>query len=200
MTGLFLVCLAFLSGSIPFGLILTWAFAGRDVRTVGSGNIGAANVARAAGTPVGFAVAALDVIKGIVPLLLGRHLGLEPGALAVVALAAVLGHDFSIFLRFRGGKGVATSIGVAAVLAPVAGTLAAVTWVVVVFAARFTSLASLSSLALLPLYMGLTGAPPAYVFLASSLFMLATVKHWDNIIRLAAGRERRFREPRDDGA
>lgn len=187
-------CFAFLSGSIPFGVLLSRLVAGRDVRSVGSGNIGAANVARAAGMGTGIAVAVLDVTKGMVPVWIGALAGLENTALALVALMAVIGHDFSLFLRFRGGKGVATTLGVILVLAPTAATAAIVTWVVVVFLWRYTSLASLVALALLPLFLAVTGQPAIYVVLGSLLFVLSALKHWENIVRLANGREPKIRQ------
>jgi len=197
---LFFVCIAFLSGSVPFGLLLTRLFAGRDVRRVGSGNIGAANVARAAGTKVGIAVAALDVLKGMVPVIAAMLAGMSPATLAAVAFAGVLGHDFSIFLGFRGGKGVATSIGVALVLAPVAGIGAGMTWAVLVLTLGYTSLASLAALALLQFYLAMTHQPPVYIVLAFALFALSAIKHWENIVRLAAGTEPRFRERTPGGS
>src|SRR5947209_7470235 len=98
MSTLLLACLAYLLGSFPSGLVLGWALAGMDVRKLGSGNIGAANVASTAGRGVGIAVVALDMFKGLIPVLAGRWIDLPSSALAVVALAAVLGHDFSLFL------------------------------------------------------------------------------------------------------
>ncbi|GAC1642082.1 MAG: glycerol-3-phosphate 1-O-acyltransferase PlsY [Chloroflexota bacterium] len=192
-------CIALLAGSIPFGVVLTWLLLGSDVRRGGSGNIGAANVARVAGTRVGIAVAVLDVVKGMLPVWIGMTIGLPPDNLAIVALAAVLGHDFSLFLQFRGGKGVATSLGVFLVLAPVATLLAALTWLAVLLASRYTSLGSLAALALLPVYVAVTGRAAIYVGLASILFVLAAIKHWENIIRLLTGKESKFRQRTADG-
>jgi acyl phosphate:glycerol-3-phosphate acyltransferase len=182
-------CLAFVLGSIPSGIILAKLTTGRDVRQFGSGNFGAANVARAAGFKVGVGVALLDILKGVLPVLLGRMIGVNQVGLAAIALAAVAGHDFSVFLRFRGGKGVATTVGVALILAPGAAVLAIVTWLVVLAISRFSSLASLIALALLPVYMAATGQPSAYAALAVGLFILGSAKHWENIIRLASGTE-----------
>ncbi|MBV9281200.1 MAG: glycerol-3-phosphate 1-O-acyltransferase PlsY [Chloroflexi bacterium] len=196
MGALVVICVAFLAGSFPTGIVLGRLATGRDIRTVGSGNFGAANVARAAGLKVGVAVALLDVLKGLLPVLLGARLGLGHSALALTALAAVLGHDFSIFVGFRGGKGVATSFGVALMLAPPASLVAGAAWLAVLGVWGYTSLASLLALALLPLLMGVTGQPPAYVVLASILFVLGWGKHWENIIRLAYGRESGFKSRR----
>jgi glycerol-3-phosphate acyltransferase PlsY len=182
-------------GSFPSGLVLAHAFAGRDIREHGTGNIGAANVSSTAGLPLGIAVGILDIVKGIVAVLIGRGLGLGPSGLALVAFAAVLGHDFSIFLRFRGGKGVATSFGVALVLTPAAAVLAMLSWLVGPLGLGYASVGSLLSLALLPVYMALTGQDRSYVLLGVALFLLAAARHWENILRLAQGRERRARLP-----
>lgn len=198
---LLVLAAAYVFGSFPSGLVLARLVAGTDVRQVGSGNIGAANTARAAGVKVGVLVAVLDVLKGMLPVLLGRWLGLDAAALAAAAGAAVLGHDFTIFLRFRGGKGVATTLGVALALAPAAAALSVAAFVILVLIWRYTSVASLSALALLPVLMAFTRQPAAYVVLAVLLFVLAVAKHWENIIRLMNGTEPRFRsrpEPSDD--
>jgi glycerol-3-phosphate acyltransferase PlsY len=189
---LILACLAFLLGSFPSGLVLAYLTTGRDVRRHGSGNIGASNAGDAAGLPVGIAVGTLDVAKGVAPMLLARWLGFDATGLAVIALAAVLGHDFSIFLRFRGGKGVATSLGVALVLAPVAALLALMTWLVVLFVTRYTAVASLVALASAPIIFALTGRPAPYVWLGIALFLLTAGKHWENIVRLIRGREKKM--------
>jgi glycerol-3-phosphate acyltransferase PlsY len=196
MPVLLFVCFAFLVGSIPTGVLLTRLLTGRDVRQEGSGNIGAANVARAAGFKVGAAVAVLDALKGLAPVLLGIWAGLDHTALAVVALAAVAGHDFSIFLRLRGGKGVATTVGVALALAPLAAFGAILAWITVLAVSSIASLASLLALALLPVFMAMTGEPPAYVIAAVFLFLLGAAKHYENIIRLVHGTEPGFRRRR----
>jgi acyl phosphate:glycerol-3-phosphate acyltransferase len=184
-----LTCLAFVLGSFPSGVVLSRLLTGQDVRRMGSGNIGAANVVRTSGFKTGASVALLDIAKGVLPVLFGKQAGLGHTALALVALAAVLGHDFSLFLRFRGGKGVATTLGVAVVLAPLGTLLAAAAWVLTLLLRGYPSLASLVALGLLPILVGLTGGPPAYVVLASALFVLGAGKHWVNIVRLAHGRE-----------
>lgn len=191
--------LAFLAGSFPSGVVLSRLFLGKDVREVGSGNIGAANVARAGGMKLGVGVALLDVLKGLLPVLLARWAGLGSPSLALVALAAVLGHDFSIFLRFHGGKGVATTLGVAAMLGPLAAALAAACWLVTFLAGGYTSLASLVALTLLPVFLAVTHQPPIYVLAGIVLLILAAIKHLENIARLLAGTERSFRRPATSG-
>lgn len=199
MASILFVCLAILAGSFPSGVVLSRLFLGKDIRKVGSGNIGAANAARAGGIKLGVGVALLDVLKGLLPVLLARWAGLSPVSLALVALAAVLGHDFSVFLRFRGGKGVATTLGVALVLGWLATALAAICWLIIFVLRGYTSLASLVALALLPLFLALTHQPPMYVLAAVALLILATIKHVENIARLLTGTERSFRRPAASG-
>lgn len=191
MTALLVTCLAFLIGSIPSGVFITRALTGRDIREVGSGNIGAANVARSAGYRIGAMVAAIDILKGAVPVLIGMTAGLNRSSLAAVGLAAVLGHDFSIFLKFRGGKGVATTLGVALVLVWPVTILALLVWIITMLAFRYSSVASLFGLAVLPVGSVLTGPRP-YAVLMVVLFLLGTAKHWENIVRLLRGTERKF--------
>jgi glycerol-3-phosphate acyltransferase PlsY len=200
VSALAVTCVAFLLGSFPSGVVLTRLLTGRDVRGLGSGNIGAANAVRVGGFKVGAAVALADILKGVVAVLLGRWVGLGSSQVALVAFAAVLGHDFSLFLRFKGGKGVATTLGVALVLAPLATTLAMITWLVVLLPWRISSLASLLALALLPVYVWLTGGSSPYVIVTLLLFLLSAAKHWENIVRLAHGKEPSFRRRPADGA
>lgn len=194
-----LVGIAFLLGSIPTGVLLGRMTMGRDIREEGSGNFGAANVARAAGYGVGVAVALLDMAKGAIPVLLAVKIGSSQGGTALVALAAVLGHDFSIFLRLRGGKGVATTLGVILILSPVTALIALVAWIVIAVISRYASLASLVALGVLPIATILTGGPAAYVVLGIVLLLLGLAKHWENLLRLATGREAKFGSGRPAG-
>jgi glycerol-3-phosphate acyltransferase PlsY len=195
MTAILLICIAILAGSFPSGVVLSRLILGRDVREIGSGNIGAANAARAGGIKLGAGVGLLDILKGLLPVLLARWVGLDSASLAIVGVAAVLGHDFSIFLHFRGGKGVATTLGVALGLSPLATALAAICWLVVVLLSGYTSLASLVALALLPMFLVAAHQPAIYVVAAIALLILAAFKHLENIARLLAGTERSFRRP-----
>ena len=187
------VGLAFLLGSIPTGVLLSRSLGGDDVRKHGSGNIGAANVVRTSGFKVGALVGLIDILKGVVPVLIGRLLGADDTALAVIAVVAVLGHDYSVFLRFRGGKGVATTLGATLVLAPLPAVIAMLGWLLVMYLARYSSLASLVALALLPVFSAVTAQPAPVVAAGVFLFVLGVWKHRDNIARLATGRESKFR-------
>lgn len=184
-----LAALAFVLGSIPSGLVIVYLGTGRDIRRHGSGNIGASNVHSEVGRAAGIAVGVLDMAKGVLSVLVGRGFGLDHRALAVLGLAAVLGHDFSFFLHFRGGKGVATSFGVALVLAPIPAILAMLLWVAALFGSRYASVASLTALAALPILFLITRVPSEYVLLGITLFVLAAAKHRENLIRLARGTE-----------
>jgi glycerol-3-phosphate acyltransferase PlsY len=193
LAALLIVGLAFLVGSIPTGVLLSKSLGGEDVRRHGSGNIGAANVVRTSGFKVGALVGLIDILKGVVPVLIGRLIGVDEAVLAVIAVVAVLGHDFSLFLRFRGGKGVATTLGAAVALAPAAAVLAMLGWLLIMYVSRYSSLASLAALGLLPILLVLTAQPAWFIAAGSFLFVLGVWKHRDNISRLATGRESKFR-------
>lgn len=186
------LCVAYLLGSFPTAVVLSRLLAGDDVRTHGSGNPGASNVARTYGMKLGVAVAALDILKGLAPVVIAQRAGLPAAGTALVAVAAVLGHDFSAFLRFDGGKGVATTFGVALALAPLAGGLALIAWLAVIIATGYSSLASLVALFLLPIVLAMTGGPAVYTAAAVALFLLALWKHRENVLRLWNGTERKF--------
>jgi acyl phosphate:glycerol-3-phosphate acyltransferase len=197
---LLLVAFAYLLGSVPSGWVVMKVYRNQDVRKLGSGNIGAANVFRAGGPGAFAATLIADGLKGFIPVMLGILLGLgdQELALAAIGLAAVLGHTWSIYLGFRGGKGVATSGGVLLALAPAALVLAGLSWFLVV---RLTRLASLSSLiavavgflSLIALHIaGWQAWRPVgwwVVILGVALVGLVLYRHRHNIERLANGRE-----------
>lgn len=187
-----LVAAAYLLGSFPSGVVLGRLAGVPDVRKIGSGNIGAANAARAGGRWFGVAVALSDALKGLLPILLGRAVAADAVTLALIATAAVAGHDFSLYLGFRGGKGVATTLGAAIGLAPSAALITIVLWVGTLAITRYASLASLLALAILPLTLGLSGAPLPEVIAAFALFVLGMIKHAGNIARLITGTEPRI--------
>jgi glycerol-3-phosphate acyltransferase PlsY len=186
------LCLgAYLAGSIPFGVLVARA-KGVDLRTIGSGNIGATNVARALGKGWAVAVLACDAAKGFVPVWLGRHLGFPAWAIALAGLAAIVGHMFTVFLRGRGGKGVATSLGVALALSPVAALLGFGVYVVLFAATRLSSLGSLLGVWTFSLFFTFHDAPAApLVALAIAGAALVTLRHRQNIGRLLRGEEKR---------
>ena len=196
----------YLLGSVPFGLLLGKLFGGKDVRTVGSGNIGATNVARAAGAAAGILTLLLDTAKGTLPVWLAARFAGESAAWMMIAgLAAIAGHCFPVWLGFRGGKGVATAAGVFFVLCPLAMSAAIVLFILVVVFWGYVSLGSIAAAAAMPLLVYLfwapRHAPPLSVSFGTLLAALLIIwKHEGNIRRLLAGEEPHFalRRRKDD--
>lgn len=192
--------IAYLLGSIPFGLILVRLVRGQDVRLTGSGNIGATNVARSSGATLGILTLLLDALKGYaaVALAIGasHRAGLDVGLPAALsALCAIAGHVFPIWLRFRGGKGVATGVGAFLGLAPRAVLLVLALFIVVVLISRYVSLGSIVASAIFPvlayfLYHGTSSALDLVVMLGASFLII--IKHKANIKRLLNGTENRL--------
>jgi acyl phosphate:glycerol-3-phosphate acyltransferase len=186
---------AYLLGSIPFGVLLAKMLGAGDVRKSGSGNIGAANVARVVGPAAGILTLVLDAAKGAAAVLLAeRYTNSSATWMTLAALAALLGHCFPLWLRFRGGKGVATALGVFAVLSPLAALAALTLFVLVVAYWRYVSLGSIFAASAMPMLIYVLWAPPhapplivtAGTFAASALVVW---KHDANIQRLVEGEE-----------
>lgn len=198
MINALLVAASYLLGSVSFSYLLVRRSAGRDVRTVGSGNPGATNALRAAGKRVGAAVLVLDVAKGVLPTLAGRALGRPEIIVGAIALAVVLGHVFPIFLGFRGGKGVATAAGALGALAPLPLLLVLVAFVMVVALSRYVSLGSVvAALSFVPAAwltnrLGWTRVDPWVIMAGGLIATLVLIRHRSNLVRLFAGRERRL--------
>jgi len=188
----------YLIGSIPFGIILSRMFGGVDVRQAGSGNIGATNVARVAGPVPGILTLVLDGVKGAAAVwLAARHANDSAMWMTIAGLSALLGHCFPAWLRFRGGKGVATAAGMFLALCWPAALGAIGVFILVVLFSRFVSLGSVAAAAAMPLLIYLLWAPrhapPLIVtFGAFAAAMLVVYKHDANIQRLVEGREPRF--------
>lgn len=193
-----LLAAAYFLGSIPFGLILAKLFAGSDIRKSGSGNIGATNVARVAGPSAGILTLALDVAKGAGAVwLAGRFTEQSSTAMTLSGVAVLLGHCFPVWLRFKGGKGVAPALGVFLMLAPLAALGSLLVFIVVSVAWRYVSLGSVSAAAAMPLLMYFLWAPghaPPLVVDFGTLFASALVifKHDANLQRLLDGTEPKF--------
>lgn len=192
MHELIILLLSYFLGAIPVGLLMVKAFKGVDVRSYGSGNIGTINVLRVGGYWVAALVLIADVAKGAVPVLLASYLGLSSWIVVLAGLIAISGHNWSIFLGFKGGKGVATTLGVLVALSPLAALVAAVVWVLVVAITKYSSLGSMLGALSAPITLYLTGAPQAYILFGviGSLFVL--VRHKANIQRLIKGEELKF--------
>ena len=185
------VVIAYLLGCIPFGVIVARAY-GVDLRGEGSGNIGATNALRVIGRKAGAITLIGDIGKGALAVYIaGTLAGRDAAVLA--AAAAVLGHDFPVFMRFKGGKGVATSLGALVVVEPLTGLVCIAAWLLVMLAFRYSSLSALASFGLLPV-VALVAHVDDRWFLALSLFLtvLIYVKHKDNIARLIRGQEKSF--------
>jgi glycerol-3-phosphate acyltransferase PlsY len=183
------IIIGYLLGSIPFGLLLT-RMIGVDIRTVGSGNIGTTNVLRTGNKGLAAATLLLDAGKGAAAVLLARHFGgLEAGMLA--GMAAFLGHCYPVWLKFRGGKGVATLLGVALAAVPLAGVAALVAWLVGALVTRHSSVGGMLSAVAAPVAALALGQPHSAIALAALAAVLIW-KHRENIARLRAGTESRI--------
>ena len=187
-----LVCLlGYLLGSIPFGLLLTRMAGLGDIRGIGSGNIGATNVLRTGRKALAAATLILDALKGAAAILIARSVLWDHDTALFAGLAAVLGHLFPVWLNFKGGKGVATALGVLIAASWPVGLAACATWLAVAAVARMSSLASLASLAAAPL-VALILEEFSLVKLAFTIAVLVFVRHQANIRRLFAGTEPRI--------
>lgn len=179
--------LGYLLGSIPFGLLLTKLFQAGDLRSIGSGNIGTTNVLRTGRKDLAAATLLLDGGKGAVAVLLAGY-WFAPDAAIIAGMMAVIGHNFPMWLKFEGGKGVATTLGVLLAMSWPAGLLTAATWLLVALVLRYSSLAALVSFAASPFYMYFLGDENKAV-LAVLLAALGIVRHHANIKRLLGGEE-----------
>lgn len=190
MKVLFLASLAFLLGSLPTGLLIA-KVRGVNLKETGSGNIGATNVLRTTGKGPALLTLIGDSAKGAVAVLIARYFGAGVFFEGVVGLCAVLGHNFSLFLKFRGGKGVATSLGVLTIYSPQTGLLTIIIWLMTVLITRYSSLGALVSFGLLPLG-ALVLDSREKVPLLFLMTLLIFVRHKDNIRRIIKGTEPRI--------
>jgi len=179
----------YLLGSIPFGLILTRLAGMGDIRSIGSGNIGATNVLRTGNKKLAAATLVLDGAKGAVAVLIAQQFG--PDITVVTAVGSLAGHLFPIWLRFRGGKGVATALGILLALAPMVGLLSCCTWILTAVIFRFSSLSALIALAGSPIYMWWLADPQRMEF-SIAMAIVVWARHWENILRLVKGEESRI--------
>jgi glycerol-3-phosphate acyltransferase PlsY len=179
-----LFAFAYLMGAVPFGFLLAWKVAGKDVRAAGSGNIGATNVARVVGRKLGILTLVLDAFKGAIPVMVIRHLGHSLDVQALAGLCAFLGHCFPIWLKFRGGKGVAPGVGVMLVLIPVAAGLGLLAFLVGLGLFRRVSAGSLFGAIAATLGATWLLPPGPALFAIIGMVVILLSRHRDNIKRL----------------
>lgn len=191
MKVILLIALAFLLGSIPFGAVIA-RIQGINLKEVGSGNVGATNVMRAMGKGPALFTLAGDVIKGVLPVLIGRYLVNDFFWEGVIGLSAISGHIFSPFLGFRGGKGVATSIGVMLVYSPIVGLITVIIWLAFVLITRYSSMGALISFGSLPLNIYVFDYSQEKLIISVAVSALLIIRHISNIKRLIEGTETRI--------
>jgi acyl phosphate:glycerol-3-phosphate acyltransferase len=193
MTGLLALALAYLIGSIPFGYLLVKLTKGKDVRSEGSGNIGATNVHRTTGLAAGIATLILDIAKGYLAVWLAAEMTNSMDWASAAALAVIAGHAFPVFLKFEGGKAVASFIGAFLYLAPLPLLAVLIVFLVVVAVTRHISAGSILAVGTFPLAVWMILHPPAYLFLAATMAAVFIVyRHKSNIERLRSGTESVF--------
>ena len=184
---LFLISIVYFFGSIPFAYILPKIFGLGDIRKLGSGNVGATNVLRAGNKLLAIIVLAFDIIKGFAPLFVLKnyyHNELSEIIILFIGSAAILGHIFPIWLKFKGGKGVATYIGFLFAINYIFGIIFIITWLLIAFLKKYSSLASITSLILLPLFVMLFSYEKQIIYLLILINLIIISKHYSNIYRL----------------
>ena len=189
MTYLVLALISYVIGSIPNGLIIGKTFCNIDIRQFGSKNIGATNAFRVLGVKPAAAVLITDAVKGIVGVYLGAYLVGTPVAELVGGIFAIIGHNWPIFLKFRGGRGVATGLGVIAILVPKVTVVVFVVWLAIVFITRYVSLASIVAALLVPIGMWLVQAQVEFLWFGLIAAAFVIFRHKPNIERLLKGTE-----------
>ncbi len=186
------VVVAYLIGSIPSGYLVA-RIRGVNIQQVGSGNIGVTNVLRSVGVIPAILVGIADPVKGVVAILLPKLFGLDEITIALSGLAVVVGNNYNVFLKFKGGKGIATSFGVMVAVNPLTALFSLFIGLYTIALGRYVSLGSLAGIATAPLFMILQpDIHPAYLWLNVALVLLATWRHRENIVRLARGEENRL--------
>ncbi len=188
-----LIIFAFALGSVPFGVIIAKIY-GVNLKKVGSGNIGATNVLRTMGKWPALFTLFGDVMKGAAPVVAGKYIVNDIAMEGIIGVAAILGHNYSIFLRFKGGKGVATSLGVLLIYSPKAALVTVVIWLSVIFLTRYSSLGAIISFAILPLAVYILDYSQGKLMVSLLISGLLILRHADNIKRLSRGKEPRIGE------
>ncbi|HJV33905.1 glycerol-3-phosphate 1-O-acyltransferase PlsY [Geomonas sp.] len=187
-----LLVAAYLLGSVPTGLLLARAL-GVNIREAGSGNIGATNVYRTVGRKLGIMTLVGDCLKGVIPVVIAKAVGLPILWIAAIGLAAFLGHVYTVFLGFKGGKGVATALGVFLATSPLSVLIAVGVFAAVLYKWRFVSLASITAAACIPLIVWGVGGAPELIVMSVVIAAIVIFRHRENISRLKAGTESKFK-------
>jgi glycerol-3-phosphate acyltransferase PlsY len=189
---LLLIIASYFIGAIPTGVVLAKALSGKDIRQEGSGNIGATNVTRVLGKKLGALTLAGDLLKGFLPVCVGTYLVSSLSVVCLMGLAAFLGHLFPVYLKFKGGKGVATALGVFLYLSPIVILMEIIVFVFVVGIWKYVSLGSLIAATSMPLLLLIIGSPKPVVLLSMAFALLIFTKHKANIQRLLSRTENKF--------
>ena len=189
MQTLLLIIAAYLLGSVPFAMISSKLFGLADPRSYGSGNPGATNVLRSGNKKAALFTLIGDALKGWVAVFVAQQMEMSAGLIGLVALAVFFGHLYPIFLKFKGGKGVATAAGVLLALNPILGLAVLATWMLVAFVSRYSSLAALIAAASAPLYAALMHGVDTQFAVVGLIGFILIIKHWPNLQRLMAGQE-----------
>lgn len=189
MSEIGMILASYLIGSIPFGLLISKMIGGVDPRGQGSGNIGATNILRVVGKKEAILTLICDALKGSTPIFAAGLLELQKEAVLFVALAVILGHIFPVFLKFKGGKGVATSFGAFLALTPKIALFALVLWVGGVVLGKYSSIGALTAFGALPFLAFFLRPEPDFILFASIVSVLVYIRHWENIQRLIKGTE-----------
>ncbi len=196
LNGLFGFIGGYFFGSIPFGLVLCFLGGYGDIRKIGSGNIGATNVLRTGNKPLAAATLILDSSKGAIAVLLAMYF-LDKHAMFGAALGAVLGHNFPVWLKFKGGKGVATTLGTFLALSWPVGLACCLSWLISALISRISSLSALIALALAPIFV-VTFGELKQVYLIGLISLIGWIRHKDNITRLLAGTEPKIGKKKEE--
>lgn len=193
MLWIVVLLVAYLLGSIPFGYLLVLFFRKEDIRATGSGNIGATNVVRSGAKGLGIATLLLDLLKALIAVLIAKHFApVNPNMAIAAGVIAVLGHIFPVWLGFRGGKGVASALGVFIALSPMTAVAALLVFLIIGFATRYVSLASILGAASVPFFAWHFSHSRSLVIGLAIISLTVIVKHHSNISRLIKGTENKF--------
>ncbi|MCM8785871.1 MAG: glycerol-3-phosphate 1-O-acyltransferase PlsY [Candidatus Omnitrophica bacterium] len=195
MNKLYYFIFSYLFGSIPFGYLFCKIFKGIDIRKFGSGNIGATNVYRVCGWKVGIPVLILDILKGFLPVYIGKIFNFQNSIILFGGILSILGHSFSIFLKGKGGKGVSTSFGVVIGLFPFPALLSFILWIIIVFSTKYVSLGSIAGAFFLPIFTFFLMKDKFLFYVSIFIFIFILYTHRENIKRLLNKNENKINLP-----